>query len=64
MRAQFASLLPNLTIMEYEVEGAPWRDEILTSPVVVTNGLLQLPDGPGWGAEPDMSALARFKIAA
>ena len=64
MSAHFASLLPNLTIMEYEVEGAPWRDEILTSPVVVTNGLLQLPDGPGWGAEPDMSALARFKIAA
>jgi galactonate dehydratase len=51
MSAHFSAVVPNLRIMEYDVDGVPWNDELLTVPVEVQDGEMRLPPGPGWGTE-------------
>jgi L-alanine-DL-glutamate epimerase-like enolase superfamily enzyme len=57
MSAHVSAAIPNLRIMEYEVDGVPWRDELVTVPPVIADGALVLPSGPGWGTEIDEDAL-------
>lgn len=49
--AQFAALVPNLRIMEVDVDDVPWRDEVSTVVPRIANGMLMVPQGPGWGTE-------------
>jgi galactonate dehydratase len=48
--AHFAAAVPNLHVMETDIDGVPWRDEI-TTPPSFDNGYLLVPAGPGWGVE-------------
>ena len=57
MNAAFCAVVPNLRIMEYDEEGVPWRDELVTVPPVIKDGYLTLPTGPGWGAEVNETAI-------
>lgn len=54
--AHFAAAVPNLHIMEIDIDGATWRDE-LTTPPVIQDGHLMLPDAPGWGVEVNEEAI-------
>jgi galactonate dehydratase len=63
MSAQFAALVPNFAIFEIDVEGVPWRDDVVPPPDVV-GGTLRLPTGPGWGAEVDEDALRAHPVEA
>jgi galactonate dehydratase len=56
MSAQFAATIPNLAVLEYDVDGLPWRDEIVTAPTI-EDGHMLLPAGPGWGCEIDEDAI-------
>ncbi|MDQ4137511.1 MAG: mandelate racemase/muconate lactonizing enzyme family protein [Actinomycetota bacterium] len=56
MSAQFGAALPNFSILEIDVDGVPWRDE-LTTPPIIENGELVLPDAPGWGCVVDEDAI-------
>ena len=56
MNAHFAAAVPNLRIMEIDVDRIPADSEIFTSPPI-ENGRLVVPDTPGWGMEPDEQAL-------
>lgn len=49
--AHFSAAVPNLRIMEYDVDGVPWNDELLTVAPKVEAGEFYLPSGAGWGAE-------------
>ena len=49
--------MPNLRIMEFEADDMPWNHDFVTNPVVVENGELVLPKGPGWGTEVNEAAL-------
>lgn len=51
--AHFAAVVPNLRIMEIDIDSVTWRDEFVTSAPVVQDGELLLPTGPGWGIEVD-----------
>jgi galactonate dehydratase len=53
----FALMAPNVAIMEYDVDAAPWRYDFLTRQPTIEAGLYTPPDGPGWGCEIDESAL-------
>jgi len=55
--AHFAAVVPNLKIMEYEVDDVPWKDELVTHPPVIEGGWMQVPDQPGWGADVDEAAV-------
>lgn len=49
--AHLARALPNFTVLEYAHGEVPWRAEIVDGAEVVTDGLLQLPDGTGLGID-------------
>ncbi|MGI9335077.1 MAG: mandelate racemase/muconate lactonizing enzyme family protein [Gammaproteobacteria bacterium] len=51
MSAHFCAAIPNFRIMEIDIDDVPWKDEIVSRAPVIANGELELPDGPGWGAE-------------
>lgn len=56
MNAQFAASTPNLAVLEYDVEGVPWRDDVVSPPTVI-GGKLIVGDGSGWGCEIDEDAI-------
>ena len=57
--AHFCAAVPNFRIMEIDIDGVPWRDEIVDNPPVFENGDYILPQGPGWGVEPNEAAMRR-----
>ena len=57
MNAHFASAVPNLRIMETDVDQVAWRDELFTVTPKIEDGYLTVPDTPGWGTEPIEEAL-------
>ena len=42
----------------YKPRYVPWKEEIVTNPPVIENGVLQVPTGPGWGSELDEKIIA------
>jgi L-alanine-DL-glutamate epimerase-like enolase superfamily enzyme len=48
---QFCALVPNLRVMEYDVDDVPWREELFTNLPQINDGLMEVPKGPGWGTE-------------
>jgi galactonate dehydratase len=57
MNAHFAAAVPNLRIMEIDVDRLPWDDELFTHAPPIENGHLVIPDRPGWGTEPIEDAI-------
>jgi len=44
-------VLPNVRIMEIDVDDVPWKDDLVTNPPQIENGYIRVPSGPGWGTE-------------
>jgi galactonate dehydratase len=57
MNAHFAAAVPNLRIMEIDIDRMPWDAELFTAVPQFERGHLVLPDRPGWGTEPIEEAL-------
>lgn len=55
--AHFAAAVPNLRIMEIDVDRLPWDAEFFPNPPKFENGYLVVPDTPGWGCNPDEKAI-------
>lgn len=59
--AHLCATIPNFLILE--VLGSPEHlaacQETLRSPLAIDDGYLELPDGPGWGVEPDLDIVAQ-----
>jgi galactonate dehydratase len=53
INAHFAAAVPNLRIMETDIDRLPWDHELVTHVPQFENGYLVLPDRPGWGTEPN-----------
>jgi L-alanine-DL-glutamate epimerase-like enolase superfamily enzyme len=51
MSAHFAASIPNLRIMEIDIDDVPWRHDFVTVPPRIEDGALLLPTGAGWGTE-------------
>ncbi len=49
--AHLCASVPNVRIMEIDVDDVPWKDELVDAPPVVRDGHLLIPTRPGWGAE-------------
>ena len=58
MSAHFCAAIPNFRIMEIDIDDVSWKDELVTVPPVIKDGYLEIPDGPGWGAELNEEAIA------
>jgi galactonate dehydratase len=49
--AAICATIPNLFIQEFDVDDAPWRDEIMSHPFEIRNGHLQISNRPGLGSD-------------
>src|SRR5439155_14887459 len=58
MNAHFAAAVPNLRIMEIDIDRLPWDAELFTTAPHFVDGYFEVPDRPGWGCEPREEALA------
>jgi L-alanine-DL-glutamate epimerase-like enolase superfamily enzyme len=57
MNAHFSAAVPNLRIMETDIDRIAWDHELFTHVPEFIDGELVLPDRPGWGTEPNEEAL-------
>ncbi|WP_108398089.1 mandelate racemase/muconate lactonizing enzyme family protein [Devosia submarina] len=55
--------IPKPTLLEYDLGANPLRTELLKEPIVVENGSIAVPQGPGLGIEVDEEALLRYAAA-
>jgi len=55
--AQFCGTLPNVKIMEIEIDDVPWKRDLVTVPPTIDDGYIQVPSGPGWGTALNEEAL-------
>ena len=49
--AHFCAAVPNMPIMETDVDAVPWRDELVDMPPVIERGEFVLSGKPGWGVD-------------
>jgi L-alanine-DL-glutamate epimerase-like enolase superfamily enzyme len=64
MSAHFAASIPNLRIMEIDLDFVPWYYDLVTVPPRIENGHLHLPSGPGWGTEVNEEAVREHAFTA
>ena len=57
MNAHFAAAVPNLHIMEVDIDRIPWERELYTHAPEFKDGHLLVPDRPGWGIDPIEEAI-------
>ncbi|HET7085859.1 MAG TPA: mandelate racemase/muconate lactonizing enzyme family protein [Rhizomicrobium sp.] len=57
MSAHMAAVIPNLAIMETDIDDVPWKDDLVTQVPVISNGNMAVPTAPGWGTEVNEEAL-------
>ena len=57
MNAHFSAAVPNLRIMETDIDRVEWDHELVTHVPAIVDGHLILPDRPGWGTEPNEEAI-------
>jgi galactonate dehydratase len=49
--AQWCAAIPNVRMLEVDVDDVPWREELTTALPEIRDGTLAIPAGPGWGAD-------------
>ena len=49
MNAHFCAVVPNLRIMEIDLDTVPWYDDLVTVKPEIKDGFVFLPTRPGWG---------------
>ena len=59
----FCAVVPNLRMMEIDMDEVPWRPKLLTNPYRVENGEFILPSGPGWGTDIDEDVARAHAVA-
>ena len=44
-------MLPNVRIMETDVDDVPWKDDLTTNVPEIVGGYMTVPTAPGWGCD-------------
>jgi L-alanine-DL-glutamate epimerase-like enolase superfamily enzyme len=57
--AHFCAAVPNMRIMETDIDAVPWRDELVSETPVIEGGEFVLPTKPGWGVEVNEAGVKR-----
>ena len=55
------SLFAQEPVLEYDRSSHPFRQQLITQPIVQQNGWVTIPDGPGLGIEIDRSVIERYR---
>ena len=51
MSASLCAVLPNVRIMEIDIDDVPWKDDLTTHVPDITDGYMKIPTRLGWGTE-------------
>lgn len=62
--AQWCAAIPNVRLLEVDVDDVPWREELTSAVPEVVDGALVVPGGPGWGCDVREDVLAAHPVAA
>ena len=54
--------IPKPVLLEYDLGDNPLRTEILKSPILVEDGFIRVPEGPGLGIEINHEAVERYAV--
>jgi galactonate dehydratase len=57
MNAHLCAAIPNLRILEVDVDDVPWKDDLVTVLPEIQGGVMKVPTGIGWGTDLDEEAL-------
>ena len=49
--ASLCAVLPNVRIMEIDIDDVPWKDDLVTHLPEIVTGNMTIPTGPGWGTD-------------
>ncbi|MDP7532450.1 MAG: enolase C-terminal domain-like protein, partial [SAR202 cluster bacterium] len=49
--AALCAVLPNVRIMEIDIDDVPWKDDLVTVAPEIVDGYMTVPTAPGWGAD-------------
>jgi L-alanine-DL-glutamate epimerase-like enolase superfamily enzyme len=49
--ASLCAVLPNIRIMEIDIDDVPWKDDLVTVAPEIVDGYMTVPTAPGWGAD-------------
>jgi galactonate dehydratase len=55
--AQWCAAIPNVRMLEVDVDDVPWREQLTTAVPELRDGSITIPTGPGWGADVDEDVL-------
>jgi L-alanine-DL-glutamate epimerase-like enolase superfamily enzyme len=62
INAQLCAALPNVEILEIDLDDIPWKGDLLTHPIEIADGQLVVSDRPGWGADIVESVVAAHPL--
>ena len=49
--ASLCAVLPNVRIMEIDIDDVPWKDDLVTEQPKIVDGYMTIPNRPGWGTD-------------
>ena len=49
--ASLCAVLPNVRIMEIDIDDVPWKDDLVTHLPEIVSGEMNIPTRPGWGTD-------------
>ena len=49
--ASLCASLPNIRIMEIDIDDVPWKDDLVTNNPEIIDGYMTIPSAPGWGTD-------------
>jgi L-alanine-DL-glutamate epimerase-like enolase superfamily enzyme len=56
--AQWCAAIPNVRILEVDVDDVAWREQVTSAVPEIRDGTLTIPSAPGWGADVNEEVLA------
>jgi L-alanine-DL-glutamate epimerase-like enolase superfamily enzyme len=56
--AQWCAAIPNVRILEVDVDDVAWREQVTSAVPAIRDGTLTIPSAPGWGADVNEEVLA------
>lgn len=59
--AHLCACIPNFMVLEYQLGDVPYRDELLTRPVPIKDGYLELWEEPGLGVDFNRKAIKKYE---
>lgn len=57
--ASLCAVLPNVRIMEIDIDDVPWKDDLVTDPPEIIDGYMTVPTKPGWGTDLNEDEVAK-----